>query len=97
MLTLFPRIRPNPIAPPPLPLEPPPAPEPRAAEPATDIVPLSIEVPADAASGVAEIVGSLVSTSKTSTVKKEVDGGASTSVSDSDVFGAFLSDRKSVV
>src|SRR5690348_1611643 len=91
MLTLFPRIRPNPIAPPPLPLEPPPAPEPRAAEPATDIVPLSIEVPADAASDAAEIVGSLVSTSKTSTVKNEVDGGASTSVSDSDVFGAFLS------
>lgn len=91
MLTLFPRIRPNPIAPPPLPLEPPPAPEPRAAEPATDIVPFSIEVPADAASDAAEIVGSLVSTNKTSIVKNEVDGGASTSVSDSDVFGAFLS------
>ena len=91
MLTPFPRIRPNPIAPPPLPLEPPPAPEPGAAEPATDIVPLSIEVPADAASDAAEIVGSPVSTDKTSTVKNEVDGSASTSVSDSDVFGAFLS------
>ncbi|HKV49411.1 MAG TPA: methyltransferase domain-containing protein [Candidatus Acidoferrales bacterium] len=88
MLTLFPRIRPNPMAPPSLPLEP--LPEPKPSESASELVPLSIEVPTETASAIG-IETETVSANHASPVTNGVDGDKTTSISNSDVFGAFLS------
>ncbi|MGH9574229.1 MAG: methyltransferase domain-containing protein [Candidatus Acidiferrales bacterium] len=89
MLTLFPRIRPNPIPPHPLPLEP--APEPKATGPNPEIVPITIEVPSESARAIGIETEATVSANHTSPVTSGVDGDATASVSNSDVFGAFLS------
>ncbi len=89
MLTLFPRIRPNPSAPPPLPLEPP---HPKAAESASEPVLIEIKEPKEHASAVDAAAETPSPEESASSQDKDALGiETATSVSDSDVFSAFLS------
>ncbi len=87
MLTLFPRIRPNPIGPPPVPLEPP---EPKAAEPTPEPVSIKIEEGHEGA-GAEEAATETVSAIEVAKAEDGPSVDAATALSDSDVFGAFLS------